>query len=73
MCFLDLMEQGWARGSIQKAVERKREEITILDRENSEEFYPSIIQAEKELECLLEEEERYWKIRSREEMAKLGR
>lgn len=58
------------KGSIQQAIERKMTEIEILKKDDNS--WNMLKTAEKYLEELLEEEERYWKQRSREDWLNWG-
>lgn len=54
-------------GSIGKAIDRKLQEIKGFEEKDLGAVSQKLLQAEKDLKKLLEEEEMYWKIRSREE------
>lgn len=55
------------KGLIKGAINRKEEGIKELMNRNNTDNFERIAKAEKDLESLLEEEERYWKMRSRED------
>lgn len=61
--------KSWNRerlnGSLAKAIDRKKRELASLSKDDS--CYDSISKAQRDLDDLLEEEERYWKQRSRED------
>lgn len=60
------------KGTIKGVITRKEKDINTLMNSSNPNRFDNIIQAELELEKLLEEEERYWKIRSREDWLKSG-
>lgn len=60
------------QGSIKKALEYKKLEIENIEKETKGFPTEKLLQAEKGLESLLEEEEMYWKIRSREDWLRWG-
>lgn len=59
-------------GSIKGAITKKEKEIRNLSNLRSEEEFTKRSQVESDLEKLLEEEESYWKLRSREDWLKEG-
>lgn len=58
--------------TIRGAIERQEKEIRLLRNSLDPREGEKIRRAKKELEVLLEEEEKYWKIRSREDWLKWG-
>lgn len=60
------------KGSLKGAITRKKKEIIYLLNLNDQEGFDRKIKVERDLEKLLEEEESYWKIRSREDWLKCG-
>lgn len=64
---LDIWNRNQLQGSIKGAVERKKTEIQRLKQITGGLPDQNLIKAEKELDSLLEEEEMYWKLRSRED------
>lgn len=66
------MESREAEGSIASTISWKEREIQVLSSHSSRAKGEEIRKAERELENLLEEEEKYWRIRSREDWLKWG-
>lgn len=68
-CLVKLSNWNCSRlkGSLKGSLSKKEGEINKIEREESD--FPSqrLLEAEKELETLLIEEELYWKVRSRED------
>lgn len=60
------------KGSIKGAINRTKVEIKILSNSNTPDDFDRLLQAEKKLDNLLEEEEGYWRLRSREDWLKKG-
>lgn len=58
-------------GSLKGAIERKSKELQDLDNGNPS-IHESIQKVEKELDSLQKEEEKYWKLRFREDWLKWG-
>lgn len=59
-------------GSISKVVDQKLKQIKDIELQDSGFPSQSLMKAERELEMLFEEEEKFWKIRSREDWLKWG-
>lgn len=60
------------KGSLKGAIDKKLQEINSLDRFNQGELDAEIDRAEKDLDGLLEEEEKYWRLRAREDWLNWG-
>lgn len=69
---LHLWSKERLKGSIQSAIRKKEEEIKKLEAEACVSDDKCLDKAEMELEILLEEEEHYWRSRSREVWLKSG-